>query len=207
MDYRVLEAKGQKMSKSKGNVIDPVTIGTEYGADALRMALVYGVAPASDVALSEDKIRAQRNFVNKIWNASRFILMLSDRSKQQNPKFVPTPHMELSSLSAPDKQIIRRLNEIILSTTKNLNLYRFGQASEDIYQFFWHEFCDLYIESAKNRGEAAIPVLITVLISSLKLLHPFMPYITETLYQNLKNEFKLEEDLLATSSWPSVYEL
>ncbi|MGI5840875.1 MAG: valine--tRNA ligase [Patescibacteria group bacterium] len=207
MHSRVLDAKGQKMSKSKGNVIDPVTIATEYGADALRMALVYGVAPASDVALSEDKIRAQRNFVNKIWNASRFILMLSDRSKQQNPKFVPTPHMELSSLSAPDKQIIRRLNEIILSTTKNLNLYRFGQASEDIYQFFWHEFCDLYIESAKNRGEAAIPVLITVLISSLKLLHPFMPYITETLYQNLKNEFKLEEDLLATSSWPSVYEL
>ncbi len=207
MHSRVLDAKGQKMSKSKGNVIDPVTIANEHGADALRMALVYGVAPASDVALSQDKIRAQRNFVNKIWNASRFILMLTNKAKQQNPQFVLTLTIDPKKMTKEDKIIISDLNLLINSVTKNLNQYRFGQVSEDLYQFFWHQFCDLYIESAKNRGEDSLPVLLTVLITSLKLLHPFMPFITETLYQQLKNEFDLEEPLLATSSWPKNYEL
>ncbi len=207
MHSRVLDAKGQKMSKSKGNAIDPIAIADQYGADALRMALIYGVAPASDVALSEDKIRSQRNFVNKIWNASRFILMLADRSRHQNSKFIPSLDIDLSSLTSEDKKIIHSLNKTITSTTKNLENYRFGQASEDLYQFFWHEFCDIYIESAKNRGESTTPILLTVLLTSLKLLHPFMPFITETLYQTLKNEFNLTPPLLATSSWPQTYEL
>lgn len=199
MHSRVTDSKGQKMSKSKGNVIDPLTMSDVYGADALRMALVIGVAPGSDISLSEDKIRAQRNFVNKIWNASRFIEMLIERL---NPSKVSL-EIDKKKLTDDDKKILSSLKKIISSTTKNLENYRFGQASEDLYQFFWKEFCDVYIESAKNRGEEVIPVLLTVLITSLKLLHPFIPFITETIYQDLIEKYKLPKELLISSIWPT----
>ena len=199
MHSRVTDSKGQKMSKSKGNVIDPLVMSNQYGADALRMALVIGVAPGSDISLSEDKIRAQRNFVNKIWNASRFVEMLIDRLNPSNISL----DIDKSKLTEADKSILNKLNKVISSTTKNINNYRFGQASEDLYQFFWHEFCDIYIENAKDRGEEAIPVLLTVLINSLKLLHPFIPFITETVYQDLINKFGLKSELLISSSWPN----
>jgi valyl-tRNA synthetase len=173
-------------------------MANQYGADALRMALVVGVAPGSDIALSEDKIRAQRNFVNKIWNASRFVQMLIERL---NPSKVSLD-IDKSKLTEDDKSILDKLQKIIVSTTKNLNKYHFGQASEDLYHFFWHDFCDVYIESAKDRGEEVIPVLLTVLITSLKLLHPFIPFITETVYQDFKTKYNLSESLLATTSWP-----
>jgi valyl-tRNA synthetase len=218
MHSRVTDSKGQKMSKSKGNVIDPLIMSNQYGADALRMALVIGVAPGSDISLSEDKIRAQRNFVNKIWNASRFVEMLIDRLKEKNPD------LKISTLDPPalparrsggsregsgkglseiDLDILTKLNDLITSTTKHLNNYHFGQASEDLYQFFWHEFCDIYIESAKDRGEETIPVLLTVLITSLKLLHPFIPFITETVYQDLISKYNLNKELLISSTWPT----
>jgi len=218
MHSRVTDSKGQKMSKSKGNVIDPLTMSDKYGADALRMALVIGVAPGSDISLSEDKIRAQRNFVNKIWNASRFVEMLIDRLQQNNPNlkinFSPSSRgdVDLSTkgFSPADKNILEKLKKIISSTTKNLNNYRFGQASEDLYQFFWHEFCDIYIENAKDRldsttggGEEVITILLTILINSLKLLHPFIPFITETVYQDLISKYNLPKELLITSSWPT----
>jgi len=190
-----LDGKGQKMSKSKGNTVDPVAVSGQYGADALRMALVIGVAPGSDIAISDDKIRAQRNFINKIWNATRFI----------EYKFGDIEHSYksiFSSTVAADQEILTKLEKIIKSTTKNLNSYRFGQASEDLYHFFWHDFCDIYIESAKNRGEDALPVLLHVLITSLKLLHPFIPFVTETIYQTLVKKYKLEESMLITASWP-----
>lgn len=199
MHSRVTDSKGQKMSKSKGNVIDPLVMSNQYGADALRMALVIGVAPGSDISLSEDKIRAQRNFVNKIWNASRFVEMLIDRL---NPKKVSL-EINKSKLLDVDKDILAKLNKIISSTTKNLENYRFGQTSEDLYQFFWKDFCDVYIESAKDRGEETIPVLLTVLITSLKLLHPFIPFVTETVYQDLISKYNLPKELLISSSWPS----
>jgi valyl-tRNA synthetase len=199
MHSRVTDSKGQKMSKSKGNVIDPLTMSNLYGADALRMALVIGVAPGSDISLSEDKVKAQRNFVNKIWNASRFVEMLIDRL---NPSKVSL-EIDKSKLEKPDQDILEKLEKIISSTTKNINAYRFGQASEDLYQFFWHEFCDIYIESAKDRGEHVIPVLLTVLITSLKLLHPFIPFITETVYQELISKFNLPKELLISSTWPT----
>jgi len=199
MHSRVTDSKGQKMSKSKGNVIDPLTMSDVYGADALRMALVIGVAPGSDISLSEDKIRAQRNFVNKIWNASRFVEMLIDRL---NPSKISL-EIDKTKLNDDDKKILNSLNKIISSTTKNLENYRFGQASEDLYQFFWKEFCDVYIESAKDRGEETIPVLLTVLITSLKLLHPFIPFVTETVYQDLISKYNLPKELLISSSWPS----
>lgn len=206
MHSRVLDAKGQKMSKSKGNAVDPVGIATQYGADALRMALVIGVAPGSDIALSEDKIKAQRNFVNKIWNASRFVDMLIDHLKETNPELKISSKIDSKNLTKEDSEIIKKLNLIISSTTKNLNNYRFGQASDDLYHFFWNDFCDVYIEHAKNRGEDVVPVLLTVLITSLKLLHPFIPFVTETIYQDFKIKYDLKEDMLITSSWPQTNE-
>jgi valyl-tRNA synthetase len=200
---RVVDNKGQKMSKSKGNVVDPLVMSSQYGTDALRMSLVYGIAPASDFVVSEDKTRAQRNFVNKIWNASRFVEMLIDRLSEKNPKLKISTEIDKSKLTSADKDILEKLNKIIISTTKNLNNYHFGQASENLYQFFWHEFCDVYIENAKDRGEETIPILLTVLEASLKLLHPFMPFVTETIYQNLlKEKFDFKEEMLISSSWP-----
>ena len=204
---RVVDAKGQKMSKSKGNVIDPLVMTEKYGTDALRMSLVYGIAPASDFVVSEDKIRAQRNFVNKIWNASRFVEMLIDRLRETNP------NLKINLLSSPlvkeglgeiDKDILSKLNKIIISTTKNIETYHFGQASENLYQFFWHDFCDVYIEKVKDRNEDVVPVLLTVLINSLKLLHPFIPFVTESVYQILREKINLSEDQLITASWPKV---
>lgn len=197
---RVVDSKGQKMSKSKGNVIDPLAMSDKYGADALRMSLVYGIAPASDFVVSEDKIRAQRNFVNKIWNASRFVLMIMD--KYPNSSKSPLSIGNLEGLNPDDKAILETLNKIISSTTININRYHFGKASENLYQFFWHDFCDVYIEKAKNREEDVVPVLLTVLITSLKLLHPFIPFVTESVYQILREKLNLEEDQLITSSWP-----
>ena len=200
---RVVDAKGQKMSKSKGNVIDPLKMSQKYGSDALRMSLVYGIAPASDFVVSEDKIRAQRNFVNKIWNASRFVEMLIDRLQQTNPDLKISSDIDSAKLTSTDRNILSRLNQIIASTTKNIDSYHFGQASENLYQFFWHEFCDIYIEDAKNRGEEVIPVLLTVLHTSLKLLHPFIPFVTETIYQQLQSKFNFPPGLLMTASWPA----
>ena len=196
---KVTDSKGQKMSKSKGNVVNPLDMTQNYGTDALRMSLVYGIAPASDFVVSEDKIRAQRNFVNKIWNASRFVEMLIDRL---NPKNVSLEIDKLKLMDS-DHEILKKLNNIITSTTKNLNNYRFGQASEDLYQFFWHEFCDVYIESVKDRTEEVIPILLKVLITSLKLLHPFIPFVTESVYQDLISKYNLPKELLITSSWPT----
>ena len=197
MHSRVLDGKGQKMSKSKGNTINPLKIVDEHGADALRMALVIGVAPGSDIALSDDKIRAQRNFVNKIWNASRYVLMVLEKSPLSKGDLEG-----LKSKNSDDILIIEQLNKIIKSTTSNIEKYKFGQASENLYQFFWHDFCDVYLESTKNRGPDVIPTLLHVLITSLKLLHPFIPYVTETIYQELKVKFNLSEAMLITSSWP-----
>lgn len=202
MHSRVLDGKGQKMSKSKGNTINPLDIATQYGSDALRLALVIGVAPGSDIALSDDKIRAQRNFVNKIWNASRFVLMKLEESD------IKSHSLNLSTkIDAADRAILKKLNSIITSTSKNIENYRFGQASEELYHFFWHEFCDIYIESTKDRTKEALPVLLTVLIDSLKLLHPFAPFVTESIYQNIKDKLNLSDSLLITASWPSVHEI
>jgi len=210
---RVVDSKGQKMSKSKGNVIDPLAISEKYGADALRMSLIYGIAPASDFVVSEDKIRAQRNFVNKIWNASRFVLMIIERFQEKNPNLKlsvlksPLSKGDLEGLSQADQNILDSLNKIISSTTADINRYHFGQASENLYQFFWHDFCDVYIEKAKDRGENVVPILLTVLITSLKLLHPFIPFVTESVYQILREKVKLDEDQLITASWPQEIKL
>ncbi len=198
MHSRVTDSKGQKMSKSKGNVIDPLTMSDKYGADALRMALVIGVAPGSDISLSEDKIRAQRNFVNKIWNASRFVLM---KVEQLEAHSIDIENID-SNKYPEDKEITTKLNALIESTTNNINTYRFGQASEDLYQFFWKSYCDVYIEATKNRGVDAVPVLLHVLVTSLKLMHPFIPFVTEAVYQQIRPILKQSDELIASSGWP-----
>ncbi len=191
---KVTDKHGQKMSKSKGNVIDPLTIAQKYGTDALRMALVFGVAPASNIALSEEKVISMRNFANKIWNASRFITM-----KRPTPNRISnTPSTRHQTLNKDDQEILKSLKKTVKIVTKNIEKYRFGQAAEEIYQFFWHEFCDQYIEKVKNRRDAAQPTLIKVLKTSLILLHPFMPFISEEIWTNQLGE----KTPLAITKWP-----
>lgn len=185
---RVVDKHGQKMSKSKGNVINPIEMLDKFGADALRMALIIGIAPASDVVVSEDKIRAMRNFANKIWNAARFVLATPSN----------TDHKRGSALNPDDQFILSELNKTIKSVTNSIEKYRFGQAAEDIYQFFWHTYCDKYLEMSKNRRDEAQPTLLHVLETSLKLLHPFIPFITEDIWSKLPKR----KDPLIISAWP-----
>lgn len=198
----------QKMSKSKGNVIDPLGVVDLYGADALRMALVFGVSAGNDAVISEEKIKAHRNFANKIWNASRFVL-----SKLGND-FKPRSARKKSK-NADDAAILKDLGQTTKKMTKYLDNFEFHLAAETVYQFFWHNFCDKYLEAVKNRlpgfgdegkpsvdsadQEAARQVLYKVLVDSLKLLHPFMPYVTEVVYQELP---KKEKDYLIAEEWP-----
>jgi len=198
---RVVDKKGQKMSKSKGNVINPLTMSQKYGADALRMALVYGTAPASDIVVSEEKIKAMRNFGNKIWNASRFVI-LNIKNQKSNIK------NQKSKSAKEDREILEALKKTVKTVNQHLKKYRFGQALEEIYQFFWHKFCDVYLEQTKNRKQEALPTLIKVLITSLKLIHPFAPFVTEAIYQELKKAFPkhplLKSKALIISQWPNL---
>ncbi len=175
---RVVDKLGQKMSKSKGNVIDPIEMVEKYGADALRLALVIGVAPGGDICLSDEKVRGMRNFCNKIWNASRFVLSQEPRNTNHKP-----------STNPDDQWILKELDKIVKNTTRNLENFKFGQAAEDLYEFFWHTFCDQYLEMVKprlNQKESAINTLYQVLETSLILLHPFAPFITEGIWQKFK---------------------
>jgi len=195
---RVVDKLGQKMSKSKGNVVDPITMVEKYGADALRMSLVFGIAPASDFVVFEDKIMAMRNFANKIWNIGRYFL-ISTEGKTFNKEIKP------ESLNNKDDQAI--LKQSILLTkrvTKLIDTYRFGQAAEIIYKFIWHQFADKYLETTKERlknsdGDA-IATFYEVYQTCLKLLHPFMPFITEKIWQLLPNQ----KEPLIISPWPGI---
>jgi len=176
----------QKMSKSRGNVIDPLAVVSDYGADALRMALIFGTSTGSDIIISEDKVRGQRNFANKIWNASRFIFM--NLGERFNPEKIKP------RLTSEDKWILNELVKTKKDITESIKNYKFYRAAENIYHFFWHKFCDKTIENCKSRIQNAMSereketprwILWQVLYQSLKLLHPFMPFITEEIYQKL----------------------
>ena len=210
----VRDAQGRKMSKSLGNGIDPLKVIEEYGADALRFALATGNAPGNDMRFSDEKIEAARNFANKLWNASRFVLMNLTESDEELLKLP-----EESKLAIEDKWILSRLNKLIKTVTDNIENYELGVGLGEIYSFTWDLFCDWYIEMAKSRifeagTEASLTakrVLVYVLTNILKLLHPYMPFITEEIYQALphtdesimisaypvyekKNEYRAEED-------------
>lgn len=197
----VRDAFGQKMSKSKGNVIDPLDVVKEHGADALRMALVIGTSPGNDLSITEEKIKGYRNFTNKIWNIGRFInLGLKSADKQ-----IPEYKDNLKDLTKEDKKIIKKLNELIKQTTEYLNELKFSPAGEAVYHFLWHEFADKYIEYSKSRlkqkDKAVLSVLHHVYLNCLKLLHPFMPFVTEAAWQQMPPKNK---EPLILSSWPEI---
>lgn len=187
----------QKMSKSKGNAIDPLGVMDIYGTDALRLALIIGNAPGNDPIISEEKIRGYRNFANKIWNASKFVIM---NLEGFDPRQKPT-------VTSDDKKILKNLEKFAKNVTKDMENFRFYAAGEKIYHYFWHTFADKIIESAKPRLKSenqkdklnAQYLLLETLKTNLKLLHPFMPFITEEIYQKLPI---LDKKLLMIEEWP-----
>lgn len=197
---RVVDEHGQKMSKSRGNVIDPIKMIKKYGADALRMSLIIGVSPGSDVALSDDKVRAMRNFTNKVWNIGRFILTNLEVAKKKVPFY--SSKMD-SKLTNEDKEIIKDLSQLIKEVTRLIERYRFDLAAERIYQFIWHRFADQYIEYSKKRVKEKDLIVLAVLrhvyLNCLKLLHPFMPFISEEIWQKFPRKY---EESLIVSKWP-----
>jgi valyl-tRNA synthetase len=176
---------GKKMSKSKGNVINPLELIDQYGADAVRFALIYGNATGNDQALSYPKLDAARKFTNKLWNMARFIEMKrSQKSKVKSQKF---EELEKNAKHENDKKMIKQVGELVKKATGDLDKYNFNYAAEALYEFIWHEFADKYIEDVKNRiDENSYLILNTLYLILLKLLHPFMPFVTEEIYQRLK---------------------
>jgi valyl-tRNA synthetase len=200
----VRDAFGEKMSKSKGNVIEPIAIAQQYGADALRMALVANSSPGNDLNLGEDKIKGYRNFSNKVWNIGRYILI----SLKSTRKRIPWYKKKITKkLAKEDKQIIKKLEKITKKTTRNLQKFKFAKAGEDIYQFLWNDFANKYLEKTKDRVRKkdiyAISTLRHVYFCCLKLLHPFIPFVTEAVWQQIPEYYRQEKDLI-TSRWPTV---
>ncbi|MDV3426532.1 MAG: class I tRNA ligase family protein, partial [Bacillota bacterium] len=199
----VRDGEGRKMSKSLGNGVDPLDVIDKYGADALRFMLVTGNAAGSDIRYYEEKVEAARNFANKIWNASRFVMMNLDKSLMEKYK-------DNKEYSLSDRWILSRLNTLTLEVTENIDKYELGIASQKIYDFIWTEFCDYYIELSKislygdNEKEKGITlnVLYRALLGSLKLLHPIMPFITEEIFLHLGTG----EESITISKWPEYKE-
>ncbi|MDP3990870.1 MAG: valine--tRNA ligase [Candidatus Nealsonbacteria bacterium] len=184
----VMTKEGKRMSKSLGTGIDPIGLIDKYGADAVRFGIAYQITEGQDMKFIEDNIIMGKKFCNKLWNASKFVLMRINE-KQASYKIK----------TAADKKILADLNKIIKSVDKDLGAFRFGKAAHNLYDFFWHDFCDKYIESSKNQpDENTKQILLHVLTSSLKLLHPFIPFITEEIYQKLPNK----KTCLIVENWP-----
>ena len=194
----VRDSQGRKMSKSLGNGIDPLEVIDKYGADALRMTLITGNAPGNDMRFYWERVEASRNFANKVWNASRFIMM--------NMEKAPVHEVSLDDLTMADKWILSKVNTLAKDVTENLDKFELGIGLQKDDDFIWEEFCDWYIEMVKPRlwndedstKAAALWTLKTVLINSLKLLHPYMPFITEEIFCNLQDE----EASIMVSAWP-----
>jgi len=245
----VRDEHNRKMSKSLGNVLDPLDLIDKYGTDALRMALVVGSTPGQDVALGESKIKGYRNFSNKIWNASRFVMLRVSDGDIQSGETGETKIVDLNIdeklLTGPDKEILKKHVEVKKSITTKLNEFRFSHAGEEVYEYFWHDFCDVYIEKSKEQLIAVIPakagiqknaildprvppirragkpeddsvvfqddnavsdntkkILIKVLSETLIMLHPFVPFVTEAVWQELRNiDSELSESIMI-SKWP-----
>ena len=199
----VRDDQGRKMSKSLGNGIDPLEIIDKYGADALRLTLITGNAPGNDMRFYMSRVEASRNFANKVWNASRFIMMNMEGRTITKP--------DDKDLEPVDKWIISKLNTVIKDVTENMDKFELGIAVQKVYDFIWDEFCDWYIEMVKPRlynsdnaesMNAALWTLKSVLIDALKLLHPYMPFITEEIFTTLQSE----EESIMISSWPKYSE-
>ena len=193
----VRDDQGRKMSKSLGNGIDPLEVIDKYGADALRFTLITGNAPGNDMRFYWERVEASRNFANKIWNASRFILMNIDKAALDR--------VDINSLTIADRWLLSTMNDLIAEVTDNMEKYELGIAVSKLYDFLWEEFCDWYIEMVKPRlwseeddtKAAALWTLKTVLINGLKLLHPYMPFVTEEIFCSLS-----DEESIMVSPWP-----
>ena len=199
----VRDSQGRKMSKSLGNGIDPLEIIDQYGADALRLTLITGNAPGNDMRFYYERVENSRNFANKVWNASRFIMMNMDGKQVTEPS--------TADLQPVDKWILSKLNTLVKDATDNMENFELGIAVQKVYDFIWDEFCDWYIEMVKPRlyttddaasQNAALWTLKTVLIDALKLLHPYMPFITEEIFCTLQSE----EESIMISRWPEYCE-
>lgn len=194
----VRDDQGRKMSKSLGNGIDPLDVIDKYGADALRLTLITGNAPGNDMRFYWERVEASRNFANKIWNASRFIMMNMEKADEKE--------VSIDQLTQADRWILSKVNALAKEVTDNLEKYEMGIAADKLNHFIWEEFCDWYIEMVKPRlwndedetKASALWTLKTVLIQSLKLLHPYMPFITEEIFCNLQEE----EESIMISQWP-----
>lgn len=239
----VRDEHNRKMSKSLGNVLDPIDLIDKYGTDALRMALVVGSTPGQDVALGESKIKGYRNFSNKIWNASRFVMLRVSGGDIQSGEIgeIKIDNLDIDEklLTGPDKEILKKHEEVKKSIGKKLDEYRFSHAGEEIYDYFWHDFCDEYIEKSKeqlfdiknkkqetnskqapiNNTTTCLPVgkvqqynnevsdntkkvLIKVLSETLIMLHPFVPFVTEAVWQELRNIYPKLSKSIMISRWP-----
>ena len=199
----VRDSQGRKMSKSLGNGIDPIEVIDKYGADALRLTLITGNAPGNDMRFYWERVEASRNFANKVWNASRFIMMNLEKAE------IPAK-MDVNALTSADKWILSKVNTLTKDVTENMDKFELGIAVQKVYDFIWEEFCDWYIEMVKPRlyndadetKAAALWTLKHVLIQSLKLLHPYMPFITEEIFCTLQEE----EESIMISKWPEYQE-
>ena len=198
----VRDSQGRKMSKSLGNGIDPLEVIDKYGADALRLTLITGNAPGNDMRFYNERVEASRNFANKVWNASRFIMMNMEKNVVEEP--------EDFLLKPADRWILSKVNSLTKEMTENMDKFELGIAVQKVHDFIWDEFCDWYVEIAKYRiyhaeedsqsANCALWVLKTVLGQALKLLHPFMPFVTEEIYQAIPH---LEESI-CISKYPTV---
>jgi len=197
----IRDEKGEKMSKVKGNVINPLDVIEKYGTDALRLSLSTGNSPGNDIRLSDSKMEASRNFCNKLWNASRFIL--GNVEEESN--------LEISQMkiTSEDRWILSRLNRLIINVDSLMTDYQFGEALRQIHDFIWGEFCDWYIEISKlrlkDKANSPLPVLVHVLDNSLRLLHPAMPFITEEIWQNVRPLLPgVQAESIMISSYPEA---
>ena len=194
----VNDAKGKKMSKSKGNVVNPLTLTDKFGTDALRMALIVGNTPGTDLALQEDKVKAYKNFANKMWNATRFVL--------ENTKDFTLP--ENAEYDEEDKKTDEELKELVKEITAEMDEYKFYLVAEKLYHYFWHSFADIIIERSKKKiienrnADSAKALLLNQLNTLVVALHPFMPFITEEIWSMIPHHENKQKNLLIIQSWP-----
>jgi len=199
----VRDEQGRKMSKTTGNVVDPLEVMDEYGTDALRFTLLTGSTAGNDMNLSLDRVASNRNFSNKIWNATRFVVNNLGAAFAESGAAAT---WNLAGLTMPDRWILSRLNQVIQDVTRLMDDYNFGEAGRQLYDFFWSEFADWYIEMAKIRLQGTDPhaqttvrrVLVHVLDRTLRMLHPFIPFVTEATWQHLPRKY----ESIMVAPWP-----
>ncbi|MBA7704256.1 Valine--tRNA ligase [subsurface metagenome] len=198
----ILTKTGQRMSKSLGTGINPLELIEKYGSDATRFGLIWQTTGVQDIRFDENNIVMGKKFCNKIWNATRFVLQQTANSKLKAQSSNLRPKAQ--NLTKADKEIIKNLDKTIKSVDKNIENFQFGQAAQTLYHFFWHDFCDIYIEKSKSQKEKenTKKILLYVLLTSLKLLHPFMPFITEEIYQRLS--LKRKKRFLMVETCPKL---